>query len=125
MRVRRGAAAVVLISLTIGAAAVLGLPDPGRAVAFLTGSSLTTGTMFALIAALCWTAIGFVVVATVLNAMRPLQLRPNRLTSRTRATAVLIAGVIALGVGVARHQAGYQVCCSTPTSTQRAEQLVH
>jgi hypothetical protein len=125
MRLGRGAAAAVLISLTIGAAAALGLPDPGRAVAFLTGSSLTSDTMFALIAALCWTAIGLVVLATALNAMRPFRRPANRLTPRTRAAVVLIVGAIALGVGVARHQAGYQVCCSTPTSTQQAEHLVH
>lgn len=108
-------------SLCASAVAV-GWIDLGRTADLLTGRSVSGAAAFALLAAVCWVGAG-VVLATVAAAVMS---RLGGTTDRwRRAELALLAGSIALGLGISHQQSGYRVCCATPASTQQAEHLVH
>lgn len=125
MRLRHEVVGAAVLLFAFGCYAAFGFPDAGRALRFLSGGESTGDGMSALVATICWFAIGLMVAATLVHWFGRRWRRLTHLTPGTRAAMVLAAGAITLTLGLLHHQAGYKVCCSTSTSTQRAAQLVH
>jgi hypothetical protein len=121
--VRRLLVAAGLSAVLITLGVVDGWPDPGRSLDLLTGPSPTTADAAALILLLCWLAVAILVVGSAVPMLTPLR-RVWVTRARGRSLAVLAIGLTILGVGIARHQGGYRVCCANVATTQQAEHLV-
>jgi hypothetical protein len=105
-------------------ASLAGWLDISASVHAIAGGPATTASVYALVGLVCWTALA-AVAAGLVGTWRVRQGAPARTRSPRRALALLIVGLITLATGLAVHRSGYSVCCSTSSSTQRAEELVH
>jgi hypothetical protein len=120
---RRAIVVGALLALLAGWTALLGWPDIGGTIAFLSGRAVTRAAQFAFVGVLCWVAIAAAVGVAVAGARRPG--RQPSTGARTRlALAVLALGITLLGLGIARAATGYRVCCATPGTVHQAERLV-
>lgn len=124
MVTRRLLPVAALAALVITVVALGGWPRPGSWAALVGGASATDATVADFVVLLCWTAIALLVVALVSGASPLSRLRKVR-RARSLPVAVLIIGLAVLGAGIARHQAGYRVCCADPTTSAKVQTLVH
>jgi hypothetical protein len=108
--------------LIAAVAVIAGWPDPGRAADLLTGRVVTSSTEAALVALLCWIAVGSLALLALrtLRRRHPGSARKGRLSS----VAVLVIGTALLAGGIA-HRSGYHVCCANPITAKQAAHLVH
>lgn len=124
MLMRRLLPAAGLVALVIALAALVGWPDPGGSLELLSGASVTTARVSALIVVLCWLAVAILAVAAAVASFRSRH-RRQVTTMRDRSLAALALGLTMLGIGLARHEDGYRVCCASSATTQQVQQLVH
>ena len=123
MVVRRVTAAAAAVA-TVGVATKLGWSDVGRSLDLLTGRTVSTTTALALVATLCWTALA-VVGALIAAGPLAVAVRGAGATPWRRAVLTALVGALLLGAGLAHHQQGYHVCCTSAQTTRQAESLVH
>lgn len=115
-----GALAAVSYALVV----VVGWPDPGRSLDLITGRATTSATELAFIALLCWLVVAVVVVGAMITALEAARGKHIMSRKRWHSLALLAVVLIMLGIGVARHEGGYRVCCASQTTAQQVQSLV-
>ncbi len=112
---RRLALTGLLVVVAAVLALVAGWPDPAAAINLVTAGAGSASDQLEFIALLCWlVVIGLLLMASA-EAWRELRSRGGGTTvsGQWRTLALLGIGLALLGAGVARHEAGYHVCCSS------------
>ena len=119
MKVRDLAGSTVLAGQVVVAALVLGVPDVGTALTFLSGGAPTGLTVTAACVLLLWVVLACVVVVHVAVIIR--RLVRHLAHERVRVGALVLIGMVVLAGGVLRHsRASYAMCCGSVIEAEQA-----
>jgi hypothetical protein len=104
------ASAAVSALLVAASALTLGLPHLTMAGDFLSGSFPTMASAVAFLSLLCYTVVLGAVAVVVVGGMQ-MAARGRRVGPTTRASALVLAGVVLLGLSLANRAAGGGTFC--------------
>jgi Na+-driven multidrug efflux pump len=105
--------------LTTAAVLLIGEPDPGAALAFLSGGSnglATVSDAAAFSGVLCWMLVAVLLGATVVQAVREHAGRTARMQPVARSLILALIAAALLVTAVLRHSASDTLCCAGQAS---------